>query len=279
MNCKECRKIINAWFEGDSKAVVSNYAGIKNHMASCGECKKTYGAVMPLIRREAENKPASLYTHFIMEKNLRKNAADTLGTWEAIKYRLPQKQKRPSGYLSRLFGSLSGNGSRQKGYLLSGSGIWKWATAAAAVFVFAVAFTVLYTGGGFGLLKEDIAAGKDGTPESQVISATDKSEGLPVSAANSAEAKGKADLVVRFELAAPEAKSVQLAGDFTDWKSRALPLADKDNDGVWTVTVPLNQNRVYTYNFLINGKRWITDPKAPVTVDDGFGGESSVLNL
>jgi len=36
---------------------------------------------------------------------------------------------------------------------------------------------------------------------------------------------------------------------------------------------------VYTYNFLLNGRRWIADPSSLRHVDDGFGGTSSVLDL
>lgn len=86
-------------------------------------------------------------------------------------------------------------------------------------------------------------------------------------------------LVVRFELAAPEARSVFLAGDFTNWQEGSLALTDKDGDGLWEATVRLHKGRAYSYNFLVDGEVWIVDPRASVNVDDGFGGLSSVIVL
>lgn len=86
-------------------------------------------------------------------------------------------------------------------------------------------------------------------------------------------------LVVRFELAAPDARSVLLIGDFTDWQEQGVALTDREGDGLWEVTVRLRKGRAYTYNFLIDGEEWVVDPKASVNVDDGFGGKSSVIVL
>jgi hypothetical protein len=86
-------------------------------------------------------------------------------------------------------------------------------------------------------------------------------------------------VVVQFQLAAPGADSVTLVGDFSDWEADRYRLRDEDDDGVWEITVPLRSGQVYTYNFLINGETWVTDPDSLTTVDDGFGGEKSVLNL
>jgi hypothetical protein len=87
------------------------------------------------------------------------------------------------------------------------------------------------------------------------------------------------EVVVRFELVAPGAKSVALAGSFTDWKTSQMRMRDTNGDGVWEISVTLKKDEVYTYNFLIDGKRWVEDPGAETQVDDGFGGKSSVLVL
>ena len=84
---------------------------------------------------------------------------------------------------------------------------------------------------------------------------------------------------VTFMLYAPEAESVQLAGDFTSWDPRDFTLKKVDGGGMWEIQVPLQRGRVYVYNFVINGSRWIPDPKATGIVDDGFGGSSSLLIL
>jgi hypothetical protein len=86
-------------------------------------------------------------------------------------------------------------------------------------------------------------------------------------------------VVVQFQLSAPEAESVALVGDFNEWEPDAYVLKDPDGDGVWEIEVELEQNRVYTYNFLINETEWISDPSSKARVQDSFGGEKSVLNL
>ncbi len=86
-------------------------------------------------------------------------------------------------------------------------------------------------------------------------------------------------LIVRFELVAPEARSVSLVGDFNDWDPERNPLMDPNKDGVWEVKIRVQQDEVYTYNFLVNGEEWIPDPNAVKHIRDSFGGRKSVLSL
>ncbi len=77
----------------------------------------------------------------------------------------------------------------------------------------------------------------------------------------------------QFQLNAPEAREVALAGDFTNWQpAYRLTRADQ---GVWTVVVPLEPG-IHNYAFVIDGERWVADPNAPA-FDDGFGGLNSRL--
>jgi len=80
---------------------------------------------------------------------------------------------------------------------------------------------------------------------------------------------------VRFELAAPQARSVSVAGSFNGWQVGALPLV-RVADGLWatTVALPVGEHR---YEFVIDGTRWVPDPTAHAQVDDGFGGQNSVI--
>jgi hypothetical protein len=86
-------------------------------------------------------------------------------------------------------------------------------------------------------------------------------------------------VVVRLELSAPDAGSISLVGDFNDWEPNRLLLKDPDQDGVWEIRLRLPKGESYTYNFLIDGETWVTDPNALFHVKDGFGGESSILSL
>jgi len=84
---------------------------------------------------------------------------------------------------------------------------------------------------------------------------------------------------ISFTLTAPEAESVQLVGDFTEWGASKIHLTDDDKDGVWEAQVNLKKGNVYSYNFIIDGEKWIADPNSLLQIEDGFGGESSLISL
>jgi 1,4-alpha-glucan branching enzyme len=74
---------------------------------------------------------------------------------------------------------------------------------------------------------------------------------------------------VLFQLYAPEAHVVYLAGDFNAWgKNRdglvydpQFALSGPDADGVWRVKVELPAGRS-VYQFVVDGDGWMTDPNA-----------------
>lgn len=80
-----------------------------------------------------------------------------------------------------------------------------------------------------------------------------------------------AEILVQFRLDAPQAQSVTLAGDFSNWSpAHAMK---RSEDGVWTIVVPLSPG-VHEYAFVVDGQRWVPDPAAP-SKPDGFGGVNS----
>ena len=83
-------------------------------------------------------------------------------------------------------------------------------------------------------------------------------------------------VLVRFELVAPNADQVSLAGSFNDWQSEGIQLSKNTETGVWTGTVPLIPGE-HQYMFVIDGMEWIPDPDAHAQVDDGFGQTNSVI--
>jgi 1,4-alpha-glucan branching enzyme len=80
---------------------------------------------------------------------------------------------------------------------------------------------------------------------------------------------------VQFVIAAPGARSVALAGDFSEW-SPSIELSDADLDGVWSARVALEPG-VHEYMFVIDGSEWRPDPNSLSYTDDGFGQRNSVL--
>jgi AMP-activated protein kinase-like protein len=91
-----------------------------------------------------------------------------------------------------------------------------------------------------------------------------------------AAAVASTTVLVRFELVAPTADRVTLAGSFNDWQSDGVQLARNMETGVWTGTVPLRPGE-HQYMFVIDGVEWIPDPDAHAQVDDGFGQTNSVI--
>jgi peroxiredoxin len=68
---------------------------------------------------------------------------------------------------------------------------------------------------------------------------------------------------VRFRYKPSSAvKSVNLAGEFNDWKTNAQSMTGPDADGFYVTTIPLATGR-YEYKFVLDGKTWKQDPGNP----------------
>jgi hypothetical protein len=85
-------------------------------------------------------------------------------------------------------------------------------------------------------------------------------------------------VTVRFVLDAPEASMVAVAGDFNGWETVGYELR-RAQDGSWELELKLHKGKFYSYNFVVDGQRWIPDPSSPEKIDDGFGGTSSLLRI
>jgi AMP-activated protein kinase-like protein len=80
---------------------------------------------------------------------------------------------------------------------------------------------------------------------------------------------------VQFRLQTADATDVRIAGSFTQWQPKYQ--LHETAPGLWTVTLPLAPG-VHDYAFIVDGRRWVTDPYAPA-VQDGFGGTNSRITL
>lgn len=81
---------------------------------------------------------------------------------------------------------------------------------------------------------------------------------------------------VQFTLRDVRAAQVALVGDFNGWSVSATPLERGAVAGTWSVTLPVTPGR-HVYAFLLDGKTWMTDPRAQTAQDLDFGRENSVL--
>lgn len=83
---------------------------------------------------------------------------------------------------------------------------------------------------------------------------------------------------LRFSLYAPQAASVALVGDFNGWGGTSEVSLKPVGKGMWSAVVPLPSGR-YQYAFLVDGQRWVTDPRAEQHVSDDFGRQNAVVTI
>ncbi|WP_161984200.1 glycogen-binding domain-containing protein [Sulfuriferula plumbiphila] len=82
-----------------------------------------------------------------------------------------------------------------------------------------------------------------------------------------------------FSLYAPQAKSVEVIGDFNQWQSGVTLLVGPDEKGMWRAKLPLPTTLTrIEYVYWVDGAQRRIDPGQPV-VQDGFFGENNVLVL
>lgn len=102
--------------------------------------------------------------------------------------------------------------------------------------------------------------------------ATAVGSGLPVGSTLE-DADGK----VQFSINLPtSAKAVSVVGDFNGWDDKSTPMTQREQDGTWSVRVPLEPGR-YTYAFVVDGHEWLVDALAPQVPDVGFGPANAVI--
>ena len=79
-----------------------------------------------------------------------------------------------------------------------------------------------------------------------------------------------------FELFAPDAEIVFLAGDFNNWANRKagqvhdlrFAMRGPDAHGIWRISAALAPGR-YRYQFVLNGSTWIQNPLVTTVTPDG----------
>ncbi len=82
---------------------------------------------------------------------------------------------------------------------------------------------------------------------------------------------------VTFQVRAPGAKQVYLAGDFTHWQAQAKRMTRKrDQSGVFAASITLSPG-TYEYKFIVDGE-WREDPASPSRMNS-FGASNSVLTV
>jgi len=81
---------------------------------------------------------------------------------------------------------------------------------------------------------------------------------------------------VEFSFESPQAKSVKLAGDFTNWEMCPIDMLCSSN-GTWSTVVPLSPG-TYSYRFIVNGE-WCDDPGSKHHSPNPFGGRNAIIHV
>jgi len=88
--------------------------------------------------------------------------------------------------------------------------------------------------------------------------------------------KKTAAKTVTFQIKAPDARDVRLAGDFNSWNPSGTILK-KSKDGVWKRDLSLKPGR-YEYKYVVDGQ-WRRDPINNLFTVNAYGTENSVIEL
>lgn len=70
------------------------------------------------------------------------------------------------------------------------------------------------------------------------------------------------------------AASVCITGDFNQWALDSHCLTQKH--GTWSIRIYLPHGPCH-YAFVVDGRKWVMDPKALFVENDGFGKQNSVI--
>ena len=79
-----------------------------------------------------------------------------------------------------------------------------------------------------------------------------------------------------FAIFAPEAQTVELVGNFTDWEQSPISLK-KGKDGIWKSAVTLAAG-TYEYRFKVDGQ-WRNDPDCPRRTTNPYGEENCIREV
>ena len=72
------------------------------------------------------------------------------------------------------------------------------------------------------------------------------------------------------------AQTASVVGEFNNWSAAATPLKRK-RDGRFALTLHLETERAYRFRYLLDGERWLNDPRADAYMPNAFGTEDSVV--
>src|SRR3954452_10658856 len=90
---------------------------------------------------------------------------------------------------------------------------------------------------------------------------------------------GHGEVAVTFEVdPAVGAERAYVCGEFNDWSQDSHAM-ERNGDGGFTLTVPLEAGKAYRFRYFLDGERWENDWAADDYVPNEFGSHDSVIDL
>jgi 1,4-alpha-glucan branching enzyme len=80
---------------------------------------------------------------------------------------------------------------------------------------------------------------------------------------------------VLFSLDVPQAQTVAVTGEFTNWSKEGIPMQRDAQDSLWKLVLDIKPGE-YEYRFIVDGV-WIRDPNNRDYIRNEFGQENSLL--
>ncbi len=71
------------------------------------------------------------------------------------------------------------------------------------------------------------------------------------------------------------AETIHLVGEFNDWQTSHAMRRQKD--GGWRITLDLEPGRGYQFRYLVDGHKWLNEPRADKYVPNPYGGQNAVV--
>ena len=87
----------------------------------------------------------------------------------------------------------------------------------------------------------------------------------------------KATFTLPVEVA-PEAKNVQILGEFNNWDTSNAVEMKKQKNGFFKAVVELETGKEYQFRYLVDGATWLNDQEADKYVSSEFGTENCVIS-
>ena len=129
-----------------------------------------------------------------------------------------------------------------------------------------------FPGGRFVSFTIRMATRRAGEAQSTNVQQSETRPDSGLAVATDFETRPAAADSVTLRVVAPQARVVEITGDFTSWAPVTLQL---DSTGWWTVTLPIGPGK-YQMNLRLNGGEWLVPPGLLSMLDE-FGGRVGLL--